>query len=88
MVVEVYGWSSLACLGTTGGMRNQLFDAVPLWRDGGNREVPPGGWSAQEDHERVLRAVIWGAWPDRELTWPVFLEVGAVHRIRDADTNN
>ena len=37
LVVEVYGWSSWANQGTTRGMRNRLFDAVPLWRDGGNR---------------------------------------------------
>ena len=27
-------------------------------------------------HESVLRAVIWAGWPDRELTWPAFLEGG------------
>ena len=55
---------------------------------GGNREVPPGGWAAPEDHERVLRSVIRAAWPDREPTWPAFLEGGAVLRITDADANN
>ena len=44
----------------------------------------PGGW----DIERVLLAVIWAAWPDREPTWPAFLEGGAVLRITDADANN
>ena len=44
LVVEVYGWLSWACSGTTRGMRNRPFDAVLLWRDGGNREVPPGGF--------------------------------------------
>ena len=55
------------------------------------REEPggtPGGWAAPEDHERVLRAVIWAAWADREPTWPAFLEGGAVLRIRDADANH
>ena len=48
----------------------------------------PGGWAAPEDHERVLRSVIRAAWPDREPTWPAFLEGGAVLRIKDADANN
>ena len=48
----------------------------------------PGGWAAPEDHERVLRSVIRAAWPDREPTWPAFLEGGAVLRITDADANN
>ena len=69
-------------------MRNRPFDAVLLQRDGGNREVPPGGWAAPEDHERVLRSVIRAAWPDREPTWPAFLEGRAVLRITDADANN
>ena len=43
LVVEVYGWLSWACSGTSRGMRNRPFDAVLLWRDGGNPEVPPGG---------------------------------------------
>ena len=43
LVVEVYGWLSWACSGTTRGMRNRPFDAVLLRRDGGNQEVPPGG---------------------------------------------
>ena len=54
----------------------------------GNLEVPPGGWAAPEDHERILWAVIWAAWPDREPTLPAFLEGGAVLRITDADANN
>ena len=49
---------------------------------------PQGGWAAPEDHERVLRSVIRAAWPDREPTWPAFLEGGAVLRITDADANN
>ena len=69
-------------------MRNRPFDAVLLQKDGGNRKVPPGGWAAPEDHERVLRAVIQAACPDREPTWPAFLEGGAVLRITDADANN
>ena len=85
---EVYGWLCWANQGTTRGLRNRPFDAVLLWRDGGNREVPPGGWAAPEDHERVLRSVIRAAWPDREPTWPAFLEGGAVLRITDADANN
>ena len=88
LVVEVYEWLSWASSGTTRGMRNRTFDAVLLRRDGGNQEVPPGGWAAPEDHERVLRAVIRAAWPDREPTWPAFLEGGAVLRITDADANN
>ena len=69
-VVEVYGWLSWACSGTTRQMRNRPFDGVLLQRDGGNQEVPRGGWAVPEDHERVLRAVIRAAWPDREQTWP------------------
>ena len=53
-----------------------------------NREVPPGGWAAPENHERVLSSVIRAAWPDRGLSWPAFLEEGAVLRIMDADANN
>ena len=75
-------------LGQLRGMRNQPFDAVLLRRDGGNREVPLGGWGASEDHERVLWAAISAAWPDREPTWPAFLEGGAVLRITDAGANN
>ena len=74
--------------GATRGMRNRPFDAVLLRRDGGKREVPPGGWAAPEDHERVLRSVIRAAWPDRGPTWPAFLEGGAVLGITDADANN
>ena len=88
LVGEVYGWLCWANQGTTRGLRNRPFDAVLLRRDGGNREVPPGGSAAPEDHERVLRSVIRAAWPDRELTWPAFLEGGAVVRITDADANN
>ena len=40
---ELYGWLSWANQGTTRGLRNRPFDMVLLWRDGGNREVPPGG---------------------------------------------
>ena len=32
--------------------------------------------------------MIRAAWPDRELTWPAFLEGGAVLRITDAEANN
>ena len=74
--------------GTSRRSRNRPFDAVLLRRDGGNREAPPGGWAAPEDHERVLRSVIRAAWPDREPTWPAFLEGGAVLHITDADANN
>ena len=88
LVGEVYGWLSWANQGTTRGLRNQPFDAVLLRRDGGNREVPPGGWPAPEDHERVLRSGNRAAWPDRGPTWPAFLEGGAVLRIMDADANN
>ena len=74
LVVEVYGWLSLASSGTTRGMRNQ--------------EVPPGGWAAPENQERILRTLIPAAWPDRALTWPAFLEGRAVLRNTDADANN
>ena len=74
LVVEVYGWLSWASSGTSRRMRNQPFDALLLRRNGGNREVPPGGCAAPEDHERVLQAVTRAAWPDREPTWPAFLE--------------
>ena len=70
------------------GVEERDFDAVLLRRDGGNREVPPGLWTAPEDHERVLWSVIWAAWPHRGPTWPAFLEGGAVLRITDADANN
>ena len=66
LVVEVYGRLSWCSSGTTRGMRNRPFDAVLLGRDGEKQEVPPGRWAAQEDHERVLRAVIWAGWPDME----------------------
>ena len=88
LVGEVYGWLSGANQGTTRGLRNRPFDAVLLRRDGGNRDVPPGGWAAPENHERVLRSVIRAAWPDRGPTWPAFLEGGAVLRITDADANS
>ena len=88
LVVEVYWWLSWANQGTTRGTRNRLFDAVLLWRDEGNREVPPGMWAAPDDHERVLRSVIRAAWPDSGPTWPVFLEGGAVLCITDADANS
>ena len=84
----MYGWLSWANQGTTRGMRNRPFDAVLLRRHAGNREVPPGGWAAAEDDERVLMSVIWAAWPDRGPTWPAFLEGGVVLRITDADANN
>ena len=87
-VLEVYGWLSWACSGTTRGMRSRPVDAVLLGRDGGNWDVPPGGWAAREDHKGVLRAVIRAAWPDRKPAWPAFLEGGAVLRITDADANN
>ena len=32
--------------------------------------------------------MIRAAWPDREPTWPAFLEGGAVLRITNADANN
>ena len=88
LVGEVYGWLSWANQGTTRGLRNRPFDAVLLRRDGGNQEVPPGGWATPEDHERVLRSVIPAASPDRGPHWPAFLEGGAVLRITDADADN
>ena len=85
---EVYGWLCWANQGTTRGLRNRPFDAVLLRRDRGNQEVPPGGWAAPKDHERVLMSVMRAAWPEREPTWPAFLEGGAVLRITDADAKN
>ena len=35
-----------------------------------------GGWAAPEDHQRVPRAVIWAAWPDRGRAWPAVLKGG------------
>ena len=70
------------------GVEEPALRCQLLQRDGGNLEVPPGGWAAPEDHETVLRSVIWAAWPDRGRTWPAFLEGGAVLRITDADVNN
>ena len=88
LVVEVYGWLSWATSGTTRGLRNQPFDAMVLRRDGGNQVVPPGGRATREDHETVLRAVIWAGWPNREPTWPAFLEGGAVLRVTDPEAHN
>ena len=81
LVLEVYGRLKRA---TSGYLRNRPFDAVLLRRDRGSRKVPPRGWVAQGDHERVLRAVIPAGWPDRELGWPAFLEGGAVLRVTEA----
>ena len=50
--------------------------------------MPPGGWVAQEDHKRVLRAVIRAGWPDRQRMWLAFQEGGAVLRVTDAEANN
>ena len=58
LVMEVYEWLSWATSGTTGGMRNRPFQTVLLRRNGGTRELPPGGFPAPEDHKTVLRAVI------------------------------
>ena len=80
---------SWASSGTTRGMRNRPFDAVLLRRDGGKREVLPGGWAAPDDHESVLRSVIRAPWPDREPRWPDFLEGGGVVlHITDADAHS
>ena len=71
LVMEVYGWLSWATSGTTRGLRNRPFKALLLRRDGGKREVPPGGWVAREDQEGVFRDVIRAEWPDRGLNdWP------------------
>ena len=88
LVMEVYGSLSWATSGTTRGLRNQLLDTVLLRRDGGNQEVPPRGWVAREFQERVLWAVNWARWPDREPTWTAFLKEGAVLRVMDAEANN
>ena len=84
MVLEVIWWLNWA---SSGYKRKQPFDTVLLWRDKGSQEVPPGGWLAHEAHKRVLRAVIWAGWPDRELGWPAFLWGGAVLCVTDAYTN-
>ena len=56
---------------------------------GETRRCPWGaGWPRIEDHESVLRAVIRPGWPDREPTWPAFLEGGAALRVTDAEANN
>ena len=73
LVLEVYGLLNLA---TSGYMRNLPFNAVRLWRDRGNLEVPSGGPVAQEDDESALGDVIWTGWPNRESRWPPFLEGG------------
>ena len=70
-----------------GQHRNRTFEDVLLRRDGGNREAPPGGWMAREEHERLLRAVISAGWPERKPGWPAFLEGGAVLRVFGADAN-
>ena len=88
VVMEVYGWLSLTTSGITRGLRNRPFDAVLFWIDGRNREVPPGGWVAREDHERVLRDVIRAGWPDREAMWPAPPEGGPVLCVTDAAANN
>ena len=88
LVVEVYGWLSWACSRTIRGMKNRPFNAVLFRREAGNRGVPPGGLATPEDHERVLRAVIRAGWPDREPTWPAFLEWAAVLRVTEAEANN
>ena len=87
LVMEICRWLGWVSAGTTRGMRNQPFDTVLLRRDRGNREVPPGGWLAQEHHERVLRSVIGTGSPNREPTWPAFLEGGAVLRVTDTEAN-
>ena len=84
LVLEVYGWLNWA---NSGYMRNRPFDAVLLPREGGNREVPPGGWVAREEQERVLTDVILAGWPDREPGWPVSLEGQTLLRVTDAEAN-
>ena len=88
LVMEVYRWLSLATSGTTRGLRNRPFNAVLLQMDGGDQKVPPGGWVARQDHERVPRGVLGAGWPAREPTWPAFLERGAVLRVTDAEANS
>ena len=88
LVMDVYGWLSLATSGTTRGLRNRPFDAVLLRRDRGNWEVPLGGQVPREEHKRVLRAVLRAGWPHRGLTWPAFLKGGVVFRGTDAEANN
>ena len=85
LVMQVYGWLSWATLGTTRWSRNRPLEAVLMQRDGGNREVPPGGRVAREDHESIFRAVIGAGRPDREPTWQAFLEGGPVLRVTDVE---
>ena len=87
-MIEVYGLLSWATSGTSRGLRMRPFDAVLLRRDAGNREVPSRGLVAQEDQERVLRAVIRAGSTDREPAWPAFLEGGAVLHVMDVEVNN
>ena len=84
LVLEVYGWLNWA---TSGYMTNRPFDAVLLWRDRGNREVPAGVWVAREDQERVFRNMIRAGWPDREPGWPARLEELADLRVTGAEAH-
>ena len=54
---------------------------------GGNLKYPRASWLAPEDHERVLRDVIWAGWPNRGPEWPAILEGGAVLPVTDAEAN-
>ena len=81
----------MAELGLLGDHQGDDEPALPC-------RAPPEGWgepggalgglAAPEDHEEVLQAVIRAAWPDREPTWPAFLEGEAVLRVTDADARN
>ena len=52
LVGEVYGWLCWANQGTSRRSTYRPFDAVLLRRDGGNREVPPGGGQPQRTMRR------------------------------------
>ena len=49
--------------------------------------MPPGGWLAQKDQERVLRAGIHTEWPDREPGLRAFREGGMGLRVTDTEAN-
>ena len=83
-VPEVLEWLNWA---TCRYRRKRAFDDVFLRRHGGDREAPPGGRMAREDHKRILRAIIHPGWPDRDSGWRPFMDGGAVLRVTDADTN-
>ena len=88
LVVEVYGWLSWACSGTTRGMRNRPFDAVLLRRDGGNRGVPPRGMGGPGGPREGPPDGDPGGMARQRAYVTGLPGGGAVLRITDADANN